>query len=121
MRVNPDISPALAALLAAPFESCPDFPRLSPMSEKPVTAVTSVTTPELPPPSVTPRIPREPLPDLAAEEALYRVWWRTLPDKALAKRMGGHLGHWQRERRLSDAALRALHARVGDLLEGEAK
>jgi hypothetical protein len=65
--------------------------------------------------------PLEPLPDLAAEEALYRVWWRTLPDKALARRTDGHLAHWQRERRLSDAALATLRARVRDLLEGKGR
>lgn len=62
-----------------------------------------------------------PLPDLAAEEQLFRLWWKTLPDKPLARARGGDLAHWQRERGLSDVALAGLRARVRDLLEGKGK
>ena len=62
--------------------------------------------------------PTERLPHLIDEEALYRLWWRTLPDKTLAREHGGHLAYWQRERNLSDAALAWLRGRVADLLKG---
>ena len=60
--------------------------------------------------------PTEPLPDFKAEEHLYRLWWRTLPDKALARRMDGHLTYWARERGLSTEAAEGLRDRVRDLL-----
>lgn len=60
--------------------------------------------------------PIEVLPALEAEEPLYRLWWRTLPDKALARRMDGHLAYWGRERGLSAEALDWLRGRVRDLL-----
>ena len=60
--------------------------------------------------------PTETLPSLVAEESLYRLWWRTLPDKALARRLDGHLAYWGRERGLSEGALAWLRGRVGDLL-----
>lgn len=65
--------------------------------------------------------PTEMLPTLADEEALYRLWWRTLPNKPLARRADGHLVYWQRERRLSDETLMWLRGRVADLLKGSEK
>ena len=65
--------------------------------------------------------PNEMVPTLADEEALYRLWWRTLPNKPLARRADGHLAYWQRERRLSDKALMWLRGRVADLLKGSEK
>lgn len=62
--------------------------------------------------------PTEPAPVLEAEEALYRIWWRTLPDKALARRSDGHLPYWGRERGLSVETLDWLRGRVKDLLMG---
>jgi len=62
--------------------------------------------------------PTEMLPSLASEEALYRLWWKTLPDKALARRTDGHLAYWGRERGLDGEALSWLRGRVGDLLKG---
>jgi|MudIll2142460700_1097286.scaffolds.fasta_scaffold23847_4 hypothetical protein len=62
--------------------------------------------------------PIELLPSLANEEALYRLWWRTLPDKKLARDNGGHLVYWARERGLSQESLAWLRGRVNDLLMG---
>jgi hypothetical protein len=56
--------------------------------------------------------------DIRAEEQLYRLWWKTLPDKVLARLHGGHLDHWQRERQLSTAAINEFRARIRDLLDG---
>lgn len=119
--MSPYIPSAPPDILPAPFGILPNLTRLSPISEKPETAETPETRPALSPPSMAPSIPLEPLPDLGAEEQLFRLWWKTLPDKALAQAHGGHLAYWQRERRLSDAALAALRARVRDLLEGKGK
>ena len=110
----PDIYPALCG-------GVPYLTRLSPIPEKPETAETAETPRELSPPSMTLSLPAESFPNLAEEEALYRVWWRTLPDKPLARACGGDLAHWQRERGLSAAALAGLRTRVRDLLEGTGK
>ena len=60
--------------------------------------------------------PTEMVPTLVAEEALYRLWWKTLPDKDLARRCDGHLAYWQTERGLSADTLTWLRSRVSDLI-----
>ncbi|OGB92207.1 MAG: hypothetical protein A2Z31_00040 [candidate division NC10 bacterium RBG_16_65_8] len=65
--------------------------------------------------------PTEILPTLRDEEALYRLWWKTLPDKKLAREHDGHLAYWCRERGLSAESLDSLRGRVRDLLEGNEK
>jgi len=65
--------------------------------------------------------PTEMLPSLVDEESLYRLWWRTLPDKKLAREHGGHLAYWGRERGLDAEALAWLRRRVSDLLKGAEK
>ncbi len=62
--------------------------------------------------------PTEMVPSLADEESLYRLWWRTLPDKKLARAHDGHLAYWGRERGLDSEALGWLRRRVSDLLKG---
>ncbi len=83
-----------------------------PPREKPVIAVMSGDV-DTPPVSV----PLEPLADLTREEALYRLWWRTLPDKALARRKDGHLAYWQANRNLRDEEVAWLRTQVRDLLD----
>jgi hypothetical protein len=65
--------------------------------------------------------PTEILPSLADEESLYRLWWRTLPDKRLAREHDGHLAYWARERGLDPESLAWLRRRVADLLKGSEK
>ena len=53
---------------------------------------------------------------LEAEEALFRLWWRTLPDKALARsRWADHVEYYGQSRGLSNALITALMTRAQDL------
>ncbi len=66
------------------------------------------------PPMTTP----ERLASLDAEEALFRVWWCTLPDKNLARRRWrATLSWYHREKGFGPEMLEALEQRVQDLWE----
>ncbi len=58
------------------------------------------------------------LADLDTEEALFRVWWRTLPDLALARKTWRSTLRWYcQEKSLGPETLEALQQRVQDLWE----
>jgi hypothetical protein len=78
-------------------------------------AVLSVPLEKPPKPCVV--APTKHPPAFAAEEMLYRLWWKTLPDKAMARQMNGHLKYWGVQRNLSEEMMAGLKERVRDLLE----
>ncbi len=56
--------------------------------------------------------------DLDAEEALFRMWWRTLPDKGLAQRTWCSTLSWYcQEKGFGPEMLEALKQRLRDLWE----
>ncbi len=87
------------------------------ISEKPVTPVTTgdlLLEPPAPPPVTAP----EHLATLVAEEALFRVYWRSLPDKDLARRAWySTLKYYCSEKELGPESMEALERRCQDLRE----
>ncbi len=60
----------------------------------------------------------ERLASLDTEEALFRVWWRTLPDQNLARRRWRSTLSWyHQEKGFGPEMLEALEQRVQDLWE----
>ncbi len=55
---------------------------------------------------------------LEAEEALFRLWWRTLPNKTMARGdWAAEMAYYGRQKRFSEPFLAALKTRVKDLWE----
>ncbi len=55
---------------------------------------------------------------LEAEEVLFRLWWRTLPDKTLARQQWAEeVAYYGEQKGLSTSFLDALRARVKGLCE----
>ncbi len=53
---------------------------------------------------------------LEAEEVRFRLWWRTLPNKTMARQnWAAELAYYAAQKGLSKAVLEALKARVEDL------
>ena len=71
----------------------------------------------MPRPAQPPSTPQECLADLDAEEALFRVYWRTLLDKPLARRTWPSEVRWYCQQKGLDAeTLAELEQRCRDLL-----
>ena len=88
---------------------------VSPIPEK---VVIPVITGDLStePPASPPVTRQERWAELDAEEALFRVWWRTLPDKNLARRTWHSTLTWYcQEKGFGPETLKALKRRVRDL------
>ncbi len=100
-----------------------------PMPGKPVTAVTPVTygpgvtaeqgrdQPKIPEPSASASVTDpERLATLDAEEALFRTYWKTIPDKTLARRTWpSELRYYCRVKRLGVEVAEDLEKRCRDL------
>lgn len=53
---------------------------------------------------------------LQAEETLFRLWWRTLPNKTMAKESWeAEVAYYSAKKGFSEPFLEALKARIGDL------
>lgn len=88
----------------------------STITKKLVTVVTLVTES----PAPLPVTPQEKQADLDAEEALFRVYWRTLPDKALARRTWPSEVRWYcGQKDLNGWVEEELVWRCEDLVEGK--
>ena len=68
------------------------------------------------PPASPPVTRQERWAELVEEEALFRLWWRTLPDKSLARRRWRSTLNWYcQEKGFGPETLKALKRRVRDL------
>ncbi len=87
----------------------------SPIPEKPVIPVIPVIY-EVEAPAPPPVTPFARLADLDVEEALFRIWWRTFPDKNLARRRWRSTLSWYcQEKSLEPEMRETLQQRVQDL------
>lgn len=90
-----------ALLFGEKIETCP--------------GISSPSPPSSPPWSSSEEAPISPA-VLEAEEVLFRLWWRTLPNKTMAKEnWEDELAHYGAQKRFKKPFLEALKARIQNL------